>query len=195
MSIIRKEKDLPKEMQELLGSHFKPNERKDVWYVRSSMNPQSLINVAFYMFLPFTIAALILFLGVSYSSLTKEFRSEGFFIALLIFLFVAGMQSIIYLFVRKYKKLNEKIASGERKFGLWVSSAYIMSNDHNVGIECVEKKEIESMYIYHSGTPRVDMVILVTKNKQKLMVVADWLTGYYNRVELLKEHLQKSIFG
>lgn len=193
MSIIRKEKDLPKEMQELLGSHFVPSERKDVWYVRSSMNPQSLIKVAFYMFLPVTICSLILFLSVIYSSFTKEFRSEGFFIALIIFIFSAGVQSFIYLFVRKYKKLTEKIASGERKFGLWVTPTYIMSNDHNVGIECVAKKEVESMYIYASGRPRVDMVVLVTKNKQKLMVVADWLLGYYNKVELLLEHLKKSI--
>ncbi len=193
MSIIRKEKDLPEEMRELLGPHFKPNERKDVWYVRSSMNPQSLIKLAFYMFLPVTLCAATFFIGIIYSSLMKEFRSEGFFIALLIFLFSVGMQAFIYLFVRKYKKLNEKIATGERKFGLWVTDTHVMSNDHNVGIECVEKKEIESMYIYASGRPRVDMVILQLKNKQKVMIVADWLVGYYKKVELLKQHLEKSM--
>jgi hypothetical protein len=138
-----------------------------------------------------SICAALFFLSIVYSGLTQEFRSEVFFIALGIFLFASGIQALTMLFDRKFKKLNAAIASGERKFGLWVTPRYLMINDFNGGIECVEKKEIESMSIYESGRPRIDMVVLTLQNKQSVRVVADWLVGYYGKVQRLKEDLQK----
>ena len=191
--IIRKEKELPAEMRELLGKSFVPTVRKDVWYVPSSINPQGLGKVAFYVFLPVSICATLFFLSIVYSGLTNEFRSEVFYIALVVFLFAAGIQTLTILFDRKFKKLNAAIASGERRFGLWVTPRYLMINDFNGGIECVEKKEIESMAIYESGRPRIDMVVIQLQNKQRIRIVADWLVGYYGNVQRLKENLQKSL--
>jgi len=189
--IIRKEAALPGDLQKLLGKDFVPSAK--VWYLASSYKPQSLARIAFKVFLPIFIGTVLFFLIEAYYLLTGEaHNNEGFMIALIMFLFSAFMQGIFWLYLRKMTRLTAAIASGEVRFGLWITPSHLLHKDME-GLQCVEKHEIESTSIYYSGRPRVDMVVLTLRNKQKIYIVSDWLVGYYRKVELLKKEIDERL--
>ncbi len=189
--VLRKQNQLPQDLQKLLGKDFLPSSK--VWYLPNSFRPQSLARVAFNVFLSIFVGASLFLLIEIYFTLTGAAQNnEGLVISAMMFLFAGLMQGILYWYLRRMRKLTAALAAGEVRFGLWITPSHLLHKDME-GLQCVEKHEIESSKIYYSGRPRVDMVVLTLRNKQKIYIVSDWLVGYYRKVELLKMQIDEHL--
>lgn len=189
--IIRKEKELPEGLKPLTGRDFNPAQHPEVIYIPGSFNVESLAKIPYYIcaVLSFIVGVVFLYTctgAIIYWSRYGAFRSEGPFISLIMFAFMFGLFLLCRRYLNKSKKLQKQIAAGEVRFGLWITPDHIMSHDMNEGWNCVKKTGIAALKIYNSVRPPLDMVVLHLNNKQEMRIVANWLSGYFNKVGELK---------
>ncbi|CAN5561194.1 hypothetical protein BH10BAC5_BH10BAC5_19570 [soil metagenome] len=196
--IIRKQEDLPEDLKYLTGKNFDPANSKDVLYVRNSYFIKGLARIPYVMTLSLSILFGVVFLytliAELISSSSSQFYSEGTYITFILFIFIF----IFFLICRRYYKksidLQQMIDKGEMKFGLWITPDHIINRDHNGGLYCIRKKDIDHSDIYISGRPRLDMVALRLKNKQNFYVVSNWLEGFSGKPEELKLLIDQHVF-
>ncbi len=195
--IIRKQEDLPENLKYLTGKNFNPEESKDVLYIRNSYYIKGLAKIPYLMTLSLSILFGAIFLYTLIAELIRssgsQFKSEGTYVTFIMFVFIFIFFLICRRYYKKSNELQEKTNSGEMKFGLWITPEHIINRDHNVGLYCIQKNEIDHSDIYRSGRPRLDMVALRLKNKQNLYVVADWLAGYSGKPEELKALIDQHV--
>lgn len=193
--IIKKNNELPSGLQYLTGKDFNPDNIGEVLFIQDVYNLKNLAKIPYFItsFLTLLTATFFIYTLINEMSKSGKFRNEGVIITFIIFAFTL----ILFLLSAKYfnrtKELQQDIASGEKRFGLWITQEYLISNDTNEGFRAVNKKEIDHIDIYKSGRPRLDMVIVHLKNKQVIRIAADWLTGYFRKPEELKTLIENHI--
>ena len=139
----------------------------------------------------------LLFLGTGISEMmnwikNKQFKNEGVFITFMMFAFMFSLFLLCRRNLKKSKLHQQKMNSGEVKYGLWITPTHLLIHFMNGGLECIEKKDIAHLEIYNSGRPRIDMVVVRLHNKQVIRIVSDWLVGYYKKVEDLRLLIEKN---
>jgi hypothetical protein len=199
--VITKQEQLPDDLRMLLGKKFVPADHTDILYISGSVSIHSLARIPFYLCLAMTALAGIFWLYNLITELTKwnrhsEFRNEGVIITFIIFAFMSLMLLLCASYLRRSKRLQERIASGEIRYGMWITPTHLLSHDLNEGLKCVAKKEIASLDIYRSGRPpHLEMVLVQLNNKQVIRIAADWLVGYYKKVDALKELIERKLLS
>lgn len=196
--ILKKQEDLPQNLRYLTGKDFHPAEKNDILYVEGFYNVQNIARIPYYIAAALSICLGSLFLYTLISEIIKwnrqsEFRNEGVIITFIMFAFILIFFLICRRFLKKSTLLQKKIASGEEKYGLWITPEYLISRDMNEGLRAVAKNEIEFLDIYRSGRPPIDMAVIHLKNKQVLRVVSDWLKGFNKKPEKLKALIENNL--
>ncbi len=193
--IIKKNNELPSDLRYLTGKEFDPDKSGEVFFIQDVYNLKNLAKIPYYITSFLTLITATFFIFTLVQELTKEgkFRNEGVIITFIIFAFMLVMFLLSAKYFNRSKELQKDIASGEKRFGLWITPEYLISNDTNEGFRAVNKKEIEHLDIYRSGRPRLDMVIIHLKNKQVIRIAADWLTGYFRKPEELKSLIESKL--
>ncbi len=189
--IIRKEEDLPENLKGLIGENFEPVRHPEILYIPGSFNVVGLAKIPYYICAVLSSLAGISFLytcisAIIYWSKYGVFRNEGTFITFMMFALVFGLFLLCRRYLKKSKKLQQQIATGQIRFGLWITPTHLLCHDMNEGWNCVSKADIGYLDIYKSSRPPIDMVVLHLHNKQQMRIVATWLNGYYQKVEELK---------
>ena len=198
--IIRKEEYLPEEVKNLTGKNFNPAQHPEIIYIPGSINAESLAKIPYYMCAVLSSLTGIFFLytcisAIIYWSRYGAFRNEGPFISFIMFAFMSGLFLLCRRYLKKSKKMQQQIANGEIRFGFWITPTHMICHDMNEGWNCVLKADIASVEIYKSVRPPLDMVVLHLHNKQQMRIVANWLNGYYKKVEDLKILIESKLFS
>jgi len=198
--ILKKEEDLPAGLQNLTGKNFIPAGHPEIIYIPGTFNVQSLAKIPYYLCAVMSFFAGIFFLYTVVSEIINwhkntRFRSEGVMITFIMFAFMFGLFLLCRRYLKKSTILQQKINSGEKRFGLWITPGHLLTNDLNEGMRCVAKKEIEHLETYFSGRPQLDMVLVYLHNKQQMRIVADWLSGYYRKSGDLKTLIESKLIS
>ncbi len=196
--IIRKEEELPEDLKNLTGKNFNPAQHPEVLYMPGSFNAESLAKIPYYICAVLSSLAGIFFLytviqAIIYQHKYGEFRNEGPLISFMMFAFMFGLFLLCRRHLKSSKKLQQQMATGQVRFGLWITPEHILCHDMNEGWNCVLKADIAYLDIYKSTRPPIDMVVLHLHNKQQMRVVATWLNGYYQKVGELKDLIEAKL--
>ncbi len=192
--ILSRPEQLPRPVAALLGVDFRPEQPGDVRFIASLLAPQSLAEVAFNLSLVLSVPAVMFVLWMLIQAITQAqageaFRSEGVGIAALISVVPVALSLLSGHYWRRAGQLQQRIATGEFRLGLWMTATHLMQRDLNGGLECVALQEIARLDVYHSGRPPLAMVVVHLHNGQTLRIVANWLRGYPNQVDALRQLL------
>lgn len=178
---------LPLATQRALTAHPDQAQAAGMLHLPGAQSPRNIGNFVEKFARVLLLLVLCLFATVLGNTLLRAVDGRGFQSeALVIFAFATALPFGVWLLARRYRAqmrtIDAQIASGELRFGLWLTSTHVVQRDFNSGLEAVARGNVVSVQTNVSGRPPMQVVVLELRDGYRMRIVADWLVSYAGNV-------------
>ena len=186
--ILRTEQALPAHVRALLHDDPPPG----VWHLPSHVRASNPFRFASTVSLIVLVGVVILCLSTVLTA--SRFRSEGIAITLGLVLFASGIHWWCRRGLAKSVRLEEDVKAGRIRYGLWITPQHVLVHDQE-GVNCVARQDIARLYVYNSGRPPIDLLVLALHNKATVSVLVNALDGWAGQAARLQQEVQARLFA
>ncbi len=191
----------------IFRKHNLPNEAKiaitkedgdGVTFIQDLTKHHEVGKIGFYISLVLFCISAIAFLNVLIKQTGLFNKGDGFDgiavgIVGAFFFFASLFFIIMFFYAKKKNNIKKQIASGELKFGVWITPNYLIVNHLWYALQCVEIKNIASISVYKQTNTIWLYLQLNLKNKQNIKFLTNHLNVTNNNSEILKEYFSKML--
>lgn len=167
-----------------------------VKFIKDLTKHHEVGKIGFYISLVLLFVTGTFFFNILYKEIVN-WKNANDFNAIVVgivgaFFFFASLFFIImYLYLNKKNKIKKQIANGELKFGVWITTNYVIANHLWYPLQCVEIKNITNISIYKQTNTMWIYLQLNLTNKQCISFLTNHLHVTNNNPEILKEYFSK----